>query len=119
MRIGIGLKANAKPNNNNNNNSQCGSRFRGVWGDPANANAKPHDAKKIWLRIYLTLLGLNNSNLAWNCAVDADGVRFYPTPLVFNNANLVSNCSVGAIGVECFLTELELKFYIYVDGFFL
>ena len=21
-------------NNNNNNNSQCGSRFRGVWGDP-------------------------------------------------------------------------------------
>jgi len=25
-------------NNNNNNTSQCGSRFRGVWGDPAVGN---------------------------------------------------------------------------------
>ena len=26
---------------NNNNNSQCGSRFRGVWGDPAVGNLTP------------------------------------------------------------------------------
>jgi len=28
-------------NNNNNNNSQCGSCFRGVWGDPAVGNLTP------------------------------------------------------------------------------
>jgi len=28
-------------NNNNNNNSQCGSRFRGVWGDPTVGNLTP------------------------------------------------------------------------------
>ena len=28
-------------NNNNNNTSQCGSRFRGVWGDPVVGNLTP------------------------------------------------------------------------------
>ena len=36
-------KINCRHNNKdyNNNNSQCGSRFRGIWGDPAVGNLTP------------------------------------------------------------------------------
>ena len=48
-------------NNDNNNNSQCGSRFRGVWEDPAVGNLTSTGIQ--WLVTTTTSLTLGKTSL--------------------------------------------------------